>query len=380
MLMYTDIKKMSGEFEASWEGPKQIYGIKDDILGCLYHYLWCIMKYLRKCALSNLYRSRKYVEFNVQINIYCLSVFLESDEIESFCKQQECYVQASIPSNEKKKLRLLRFFKYHVQWWQKKNKHKVNFFDRYIDLTNNIMEVFNRWFNDGTINIFKLLTKLQRIFALSNLKFRKLEHYQLNSKLFDPKSVFSKAKKSEREAKIHLKKVKLDYANTSKNDRTFDIQKNLLKNVYYIIKHRFDEVEEFSSDNVDESDHIQDLLHQILDVNANMQLLIQFETKYNLSKYPNTNAMNIFLQDVTNDDSCKNLFTELNDSIFWTNIVTKWDLKNKLALSQQNNQNLTKITEKLNDSIRGEPKTASYKICDFFTPPLPARRLLFVKM
>ena len=65
------------------------------------------------------------------------------DEIEKYCENQEKFVFNSIPTSEHKTLAIKLYFKYHTKTWKKQFKKECNLYNRDIDLTNNLTEIFN---------------------------------------------------------------------------------------------------------------------------------------------------------------------------------------------------------------------------------------------
>ena len=143
-----------------------------------------------------IYKSPKNIQFKLEMCYYFYCVFLPEDEVKDYCQIQMKHIFATLPANSGKKLSLKQYIQYHVKQWQTLLIKQCNLFNRDIDLTNNLIETFNKFFamkHGKKLHFYKFLTALQRIFALSSLIFQKLELYNqkatLNSEL-----IFNRAK------------------------------------------------------------------------------------------------------------------------------------------------------------------------------------------
>lgn len=344
-----DLKQMSCDGEEALEEISIAFSCTEGRILCFYHHVMCQMKKFRSLGFMQTYKSVNYIEFKLEINFYFYSIFLEPDEVVVYCAKQEQIVLSVLASDSGKKLAVKKYFKYHKKQWQIKLLNLCNLYNRDNDTTNNLMETFNRYFSlkfGKKMDYYQCLTALQRIFAISSIIFRKLEFYFLNDKA-NYEKVFNKSKKNEIERKILLKKIKDEYRKLPKHQRTFDVQKQYIKNIYNIIKHNLDQLQEYEAE-YNENNEIEEIVDSInvIEINTTLNLIL----KYKLSKYNSTNLSECVIKNPTDDNICSSFYDELKVSSFWKAIQEKWDLESKLCVPTILSNKLTEITEPLNET------------------------------
>eukprot|EP01083_Nonionella_stella_P048301 129219_1 len=169
-----------------------------------------------KCGLLTLYRSKDIPLFRKEIYCYWLCPFLQPDEWDQFCGEQQVIVLATLPDDSAKVLAVMKQLDYHARIWRGQKKDNINWYERDCDFTNNLMEIFNRVFGakyGKKLNFFQFLSGVQEVLALSALTFRKMELYKEDNNIYgqEYESIFNKSTKVQREAKQMMITLKRKY-------------------------------------------------------------------------------------------------------------------------------------------------------------------------
>ena len=236
---------MAADYEAAFDAFKEIMGIPYRG-GCIFHFKYNLWRRTKELRLAPLYKDKDltfYQEWNYLV--HCVN--LPDDEREEYFSKQSQILIECVPPKYRRRLAIRQFIKYFDDTWNKKkiNREATNFWVNVEDMTNNLIEIINKWFGqfatNGKMTFDVVLSAVQKMLALSALKFWKLRQYSSGEIAMDANECFNRGSMERRHQKKTLLELKANYDKLPK-PRTFDQQKKFVRNVHTAMKGRFDKL------------------------------------------------------------------------------------------------------------------------------------------